>query len=117
MMVKSGLDFHWKNVIFLNEFVILEKKLPLYEARMNNFPHFLMPKVTPFWPRKRFMNNTNIAFHPNVLLLDYSTLLPSGEAQCTVKKPKFILPIIQISFGNQAGPVEVGGQVGHLPTQ
>ena len=42
-------------------------------------------------------------FHPNVLLLDYSTLLPSGEAQCTVKKPKFILPIIPISLGNRAG--------------
>ena len=41
------------------------------------------------------------AFHPNVLLLDYSTLLPSGEAQCNVKKnPRFILPIIPIFGGN-----------------
>ena len=57
------------------------------------------------------------AFHPNVLLLDYSTLLPSGEAQCTVKKPKFILPIIPISLGNQAGLVEVGGEFRHFSTQ
>ena len=70
---------------FFKEFVILEKNtLLFYEARMNNFPNFLMPKMTC----KQFMNNTNIVCSESISTqyasarLFYSTPVRRSTVHC-----------------------------------